>query len=88
MAEEKEKNDLENKKQTTEGEEKKVDENAGKLRQWKQRMNDMKTKSREDYVTYYKTINKKNDVVAPKEQVIIPISDSFVHYYLTLGNHS
>jgi len=39
----------------------------GKLRQWKVRMNGMKSKSREDYVDFYKTIAKKNEELIAKK---------------------
>jgi len=83
QAEQKEEEDLADKKQQTEG-----DENAGKLRQWKQHMNVMKTKSREDYVTFYKTINKKNDNAEVKQKQVIILDDNFVHYYLALRSDS
>jgi len=68
-------------------------EDQGKVRQWKVRMNDMRNKKREDYVSYYKTINKKNENDKQEEpstqqnsvSLYKPaISDSFVHFYLAL----
>jgi len=68
-------------------------EDQGKVRQWKVRMNDMRNKKREDYVSYYKTINKKNESDKQEEPSTQQnsvshykpaISDSFVHFYLAL----
>jgi len=82
-----EENNTENKSQD------KNEEADGKVRQWKVRMNDMRNKKREDYVSYYKTINKKNENDKQEEpstqqnsvSLYKPaISDSFVHFYLAL----
>ena len=47
-------------------------------------MAEMKGKSREDYIQYYKNINKKK----PTDSIPIPLSDSFLHYFLAMKGSS
>jgi len=60
----------------------------GKVRQWKQRLNDTKNNKREDYVNFYKTIKKNQETGEQAEKKVDPRPDSFLHYYVALKSTS